>query len=60
MGFGFLESVLQKCLLIELRKARLNAEPQKRIAVHYDGQVVGEFVADLLVEDAVIVELKSV
>jgi len=60
MGFGFLESVYEKCLLIELHKARLNVESQKPIAVYYDGQAVGDFVADLLVEDAVIVELKSV
>ena len=60
MGFGFLESVYEKCLLIELRKAGLNVESQKPIAVYYDGQAVGDFVADLLVEDAVIVELKSV
>ena len=60
MGFGFLESVYEKCLLIELRKAGLTAETQKPITVQYDGEVVGEFVADMIVEDTVIVELKSV
>ena len=60
MGFGFLESVYEKCLLIELRKAGLNVEAQKPITVHYENQVVGEFVADLVVEGEVIVELKSV
>jgi len=60
MGFGYLESVYEKCLMIELRKARLRAESQKPITVHYEGQVVGEFVADIIVEDTVIVELKSV
>jgi GxxExxY protein len=60
MGFGFLESVYEKCLLIELRKAGLRAEYQKPIIVRYDGEVVGEFVADIVVEDTIILELKSV
>ncbi len=60
MGFGFLESVYEKCLLIELHKAGLEAESQRPITVRYDGEVVGEFVADILVEETVIVELKSV
>ena len=60
MGFGFLESVYEKCLLIELRKEGLQAESQKPITVTYGGEVVGEFKADMLVEDAVILELKSV
>ncbi len=60
MGFGFLESVYEKCLLIELRKAGLQAESQKAITVHYDDEVVGEFAADIIVEDTVILELKSV
>lgn len=60
MGFGFLESVYEKCLVIELRKAGLKVESQKTIAVSYDGQGVGDFAADLVVEDKVIVELKSV
>ena len=60
MGFGFLESVYETCLIIELEKAGLSVESQKPITVRYDGQVVGEFFADLLVEDEVIVELKSV
>ena len=60
MGYGFLESVYEKCLLIELRKAGLKAESQKPIIVYYDGEVVGEFVADVLVDDSIILELKSV
>jgi len=60
MGFGFLESVYEKCLLIELQKAGLNAESQEPITVTYHGQVVGDFVADIIVDDNVIVELKSV
>lgn len=60
MGFGFLESVYEKCMLIELRKAGLNAESQKPITVHYENEIVGEFVADIIVNDTIILELKSV
>jgi GxxExxY protein len=60
MGYGFLESVYEKCLLIELRRAGRVAEAQKPITVFYEGEEVGQFVADLLVDDTVIVELKSV
>ena len=48
MGFGFLESVYEKCLLIELRKAGVDTESQKAIAVYYDGEIVGEFVSDII------------
>lgn len=60
MGFGFLESVYEKCLLIELHKAGLKSESQKAITVYCDSEVVGEFVADIIVEDTIILELKSV
>jgi len=68
MGFGFLEparhpaggSVYEKCLLIELRKASLDTESQKPITVYYDDEIVGEFVADIIVNDTIILELKSV
>ncbi len=59
MGFGFLESVYEKCLMIELGKNNLRAESQKPIIVKYENEVVGEFKADILVEDTVILELKS-
>ena len=59
LGYGFLEKVYQNAMVIELRKLGLKVIPQARIIVHYDGQEVGEYSADLLVEDAVIVELKA-
>lgn len=59
MGFGFLEAVYEKCMTIELAKTGLQFESQKPITVRYDGQVVGEFIADLHVEGPIIVELKS-
>ena len=60
MGFGFLESVYEKCLLIEFRKAGLHAVAQQPVPVQYNGEAVGDFIADIVVENAVIVELKSV
>ena len=60
MGYGYLESVYERCMLIELADVGLNTEAQKRLKVLYKGQVVGDFVADIIVNDAVIVELKSV
>ena len=60
MGFGFLESVYEKCLLIELKKEGLQAESQKAIIVKYENQIVGHFTIDILVEDTIILELKSV
>ena len=60
MGYGFLESVYEKCMLIELKKHALKVESQKPIIVKYENEVVGEFKADIIVEDTVILELKSV
>ena len=59
LGCGFLEKVYENALVHELRKAGLKVKPQYPIAVYYDGIVVGEFIADLLVEEAVLVELKA-
>jgi len=58
--YGFLEKVYQNSLAIELRKLRLPVVQEARIEVYYDGQVVGEYFADLLVANAVIVEVKVV
>ncbi|HDN81026.1 MAG TPA: GxxExxY protein [Chloroflexi bacterium] len=59
LGYGFLEKVYENALAIELRKMGLKVVQQAPIAVYYDGQLVGEYFADLLVEDLVIVELKA-
>ena len=60
LGFGFLESVYKKSLLIELAKHGLQVQEELPITVFYDDLPVGNFFADLVVEDAVIVELKAV
>jgi len=60
LGAGFLEKVYENALAHELRRARLAVEQQKGIQVLYDGVVVGEYAADLVVNGRVIVELKAV
>ena len=53
MGYGFLESVYERCLLIELCKAGLDAQSQKTITVYYEDEIVGEFIADIIVNDTI-------
>jgi len=60
LGYGFLEKVYRNALVIELRKLGLEVIPEARIVVYYDGEVVGEYLADLLVNGVVIVEIKAV
>ena len=60
LGFGFLEKVYENALLVELRERGLQAECQVPIKVYYKDKVVGEYFADILVEDKVILELKTV
>ena len=60
MGAGFLEKVYENALAIELRKNGLEVKQQAPIKVVYEETVVGEYFADLLVSDLVIVELKAV
>ncbi len=60
LGYGFLEKVYRNSMTIELRKVGLEVIPEARIAVCYEGEVVGEYFADLLVAGAVLVELKAV
>lgn len=60
LGAGFLESVYQQSLLIELREAGLDVESQVTLDVLYHGQPVGCFIADIIVEGKVILELKAI
>ncbi len=59
LGFGFLERVYEKALVIELRKQGLLAQQQLGITVFYDGENVGDYCADVLVNNLVILELKA-
>jgi GxxExxY protein len=60
LGAGFVEKVYENALVKELRGMGLDVEQQKPMKVAYGGEPVGEFIADLLVEQSVIVELKAV
>ena len=60
LGFGFLENVYQNALVHELQKAGLEVQKEQPIQVLYDGQVVGDFAADIVVAGSIIVELKSI
>ena len=59
LGPGYLESVYQNALIWELRKSGFNADTERPISVQYDGQIVGAFTADLVVNSSLIVELKA-
>lgn len=59
LGYGFLEKVYENAFLVELKKGGITAIAQAPIRVLYDGQVVGEYFADILVDNKVIVEIKA-
>ncbi|HDL02112.1 MAG TPA: GxxExxY protein [candidate division Zixibacteria bacterium] len=60
LGTGFLESVYEKSLMIELKDIGLNSINQKSLNVYYKNQLVGDFKADIIVEDKIIIEIKAV
>jgi GxxExxY protein len=60
LGGGFLEKVYENALFFELKKRGLKAEAQYPITVNYKDEVVGDYFADILVEDSIIVEVKAV
>ncbi|MBP7961168.1 MAG: GxxExxY protein [Caldilineaceae bacterium] len=59
LGYGFLEKVYENALVLELRKQGLSVRQQSPIHVYYENELVGEYFADLIVDDKVIVELKA-
>ena len=59
LGCGFLEKVYENSLVIELAKKGLAVQQQRLVQVFYDGRVVGDYIPDLVVEDAILVELKA-
>ncbi len=59
LGYGFLEKVYERSLCKELRNAGLNVKPQFPINVYYQDELVGEYFADIIVENSVIIELKA-
>lgn len=60
LGYGFLEKVYENAFAIELRKLGLQVEQSAGLKVYYGGQIVGQYIADLVVAGTVIVELKAV
>lgn len=60
LGAGFLEKIYEKALLIELRKEKLCVERQFPVPVYYENEKIGDYYADLFVENCLIIELKSV
>ncbi len=60
LGFGFLERVYLNAMFIELTTMGLKVDKEKKILVYYFGQVVGDYNADLIVEDIIAVELKAI
>jgi len=60
LGYGFLEKVYENALMLLLKKENIIAEQQCSIPVHFEEQVVGHYVCDILVENKIILELKTV
>jgi len=60
LGPGFMESVYRRALLYELHRADVACEEEKRITVFYEGEAVGDFIADIVIDGRVLVELKAV
>jgi len=59
LGYGFLERVYENAMMIELKKEGITANAQAPIKVFYEGEVVGEYYADIMVENKIIIELKA-
>ena len=59
LGYGFLEKVYENAMLIELKSRGLKVESQKTIKVYFNETIVGDYFADIVVEDKIILELKS-
>jgi GxxExxY protein len=60
LGMGFLEAIYANALAFELAEAGIVFEREKRIPVYYRGHIMGDFIADLVIQEIIVVELKSV
>ena len=58
LGYGFLEKVYENAIILELKKAGIKIKQQENIKVFYEGEEVGNYYADIIVEDKIILELK--
>lgn len=59
LGYGFIEKVYQNAMYLELKSQGFKVEAQKQIKVYYKNELVGDFFADLLIDDVIILELKA-
>ena len=59
LGYGFLEKVYENAMSIELKRAGLKVLQQQNIKVYYEEQVVGDYFADIIVNDQIIMEIKA-
>ena len=59
LGYGFLEKVYEKAMMIELRKENIPTAVQSPIKVCYEDEIIGEYFADILVENKIILEIKA-
>jgi len=59
LGYGFLEKVYENAMMIEFRIEEISAISQYPIEVTYQGEIVGEYYADILVDDKVVIEIKA-
>ncbi|MFC1725740.1 GxxExxY protein [candidate division KSB1 bacterium] len=60
LGFGFLEKVYENALMVLLRKAKISSKQQCDISVYFQNEEVGRYCADIIIEDKIILEIKSV
>lgn len=60
LGAGFVESIYHNALLLRLKKLGLAVESQKPLSVYFEGEIVGDFLADIVVENRLVLELKAV
>ncbi len=59
LGHGFLEKVYENSLVHELRRAGLHVEQQRPVQVRYDGEIVGDYITDILVKGTIVLEIKA-
>ncbi|MCK4997024.1 GxxExxY protein [Candidatus Pacearchaeota archaeon] len=60
LGYGFLEKVYEKAMIIEFNKMDLKYENQYPIKVYYEGNIIGDYIADFIIEDVIIIEIKAI
>jgi GxxExxY protein len=60
LGFGFLEKVYENSMMVLFRRENIMAKQQAPISVSFEGEIVGDYYADILIEDKIILELKAI